>query len=215
MEAVNLDATLRDPSARKHDARKARAEGRLPGVIYGRSYEATPVAVDPAVFDAIFRKSQDKNTLLHLKVGGASVPCLVKTVQRHPASREILHVDFYALDKDQKVVVEVPIDAQGRPRGATLGGKLRLIKRTVPVRVPYDRIPKAIVVDVTPLEIDDLVRVSELRPPEGEVVFDHDYNVLTIAGKRAVLEVPEAAPAEVAEGEEAETEGGEEAEESE
>ncbi len=214
MEA-HLDATPRAPQQRKNDARKVRAQGGLPGVVYGRSREALPVSVDPFTFTSIFRKSQNRNTVVRLQFEGQDIPCLVKTVQRHPVSRDILHVDFYALDEAQEVVVDVPLHTEGRPAGAVLGGKLRLIRREVPIRCRYDRIPAQITVDVRPLQIGDIIRVSELPRPEGtEVVYEQDYNCITLYGKRSIsLDLPPAPGEGEEEGEGAEGEGAEAASE--
>lgn len=166
-------------------ARKLRAAGRIPAVIYADGKEARHGAVDPARLQEIFRKSQNRNTVVQLEIDGATVPALVKEAQRHPVSRALLHVDFLTVRADKPVEVMVPIRGVGRPAGAAVGGKLEVYRRKLRVRCAYDRIPETLDVDVTPLEVGGTVKASEVPTPEGvEVVFDHDFKVLGVVGKR-------------------------------
>ncbi len=182
-----LSVELRDGRG-KGAARKLRAAGRVPAVLYGGGRPARPLAVDPDALVDIFRKSGDRNTLLHLKVGDASVPALVKDLQRHPVSRQVLHVDFYECEAGRNVEVTVPLLPVGRPVGATLGGRVRLIRRGLRVRCPHDKIPAGLEVDVTPLQVGDMIRVSAVTPPESvEILFDNDFNIVTCQGKRAEI----------------------------
>ena len=170
----------------KGAARKLRQSGRVPAVIYGGGGAATSIAVDPVALQAIFRKTQNRNTLLHLQVEeGKNLPVLVKMVDRHPVSRAIRHIDFYAVSEDKPVDVSVAVRTTGRPEGATLGGRLRIIQRELMVRCRYDRIPASFELDVTSLNIDDMIRASEIETPDGvELLFDHDFNVVTVYGRR-------------------------------
>jgi len=185
-------------------------------VIYGRDAQATSIEVDPNVLTTIFRKTQDRNTVVGVQLQGRTVPCLVRDVQRHPVTREILHVDFYKLDEGQEVVVKVPLDPLGRPAGAALGGRLRVLVREVPVRCAWDRIPASLPVDVSGLEVDDFIRLSELPTPEGvSLAAEHDANAVTVYGKRSLesLDLPEFGEEGAAEEGEGEAAEGEESEE--
>ncbi len=180
----NLAAEIRTDLG-KGAARKFRAAGKIPGVIYKAGGEATHVVVDPARLVEIFRKTQNRNTIVHLQVDGESVPVLVKETQRHPVKRDLLHVDFYAVQDGKKVEVMVPLEGVGTPAGASLGGRVRLIRRTIKARCDWDKIPATFKVDISHMNIGDMIKVSELPSGEGvEVVFDSDFNVLTVYGKR-------------------------------
>jgi large subunit ribosomal protein L25 len=182
---TTLDATVRDASRGKSNARKVRRAGKLPAVIYGRDAQATSVEVDPHVLDTIFRKTQDRNTVVTVKLEDHVLPCLVRTVQRHPVTRQIVHVDFYKLEAGQEVTVKVPLDPQGRPAGTALGGRLRVLVREVPIRCSWEHIPAKLTIDVTPMEVGDFIRLSELPTPEGvALAYEHDANALTVYGKR-------------------------------
>jgi len=194
---LTLEASLR-PSTRKGAARKGRAAGTVPAVVYGPTHATVPVSVDPVRLQEIFKGTGDRNTVLSVKVGDAApVSCMVREVQRHPVSRQILHVDLYAVP-EHAVTVAVPIAAVGRPKGALIGGRLRTIRRSLTVRCRYDLIPKALEVDITPLDVGDVIRVSQIATPAGvQVVYDSDFPVLSIIGK-VQKEVEEVKPAAAA-----------------
>ncbi|MCB9662542.1 MAG: 50S ribosomal protein L25 [Alphaproteobacteria bacterium] len=169
----------------KGAARKLRAAGKVPAVVYADGDAATEVEIDPARLDEIFRKSRNRNTVVQLKLGDAEVPVLVQEAQRHPVSRQFLHVDFLKVGADKPVEVMVPVVAAGRPAAAVLGGRIRIIRRELKVRCTYDRIPETLDVDVSPMEIGDIVKASEVPTPEGvSLVFETDFNVLTCFGKK-------------------------------
>ncbi|TNE86763.1 MAG: 50S ribosomal protein L25 [Deltaproteobacteria bacterium] len=181
---TNLTATVRADHG-KGAARKARAAGQLPAVIYGPDYEPKSVALDPVAFDTIFRHTRDPNTLLHLDIEGETVPALVREVQRHPLSRELLHVDLLHVSAARKVQVPVRIEAKGRPAGASLGGRVRIIRRTLNVACPFDAIPEKLYIDVTPMHIGDMRKASEIELPEGvELLLEADINIVTVYGKK-------------------------------
>lgn len=179
-----VTASTRVPEG-KGSARKLRREGRIPAIVYGPGGEPQSIALEPKALTDVFRVTRDANTVITLDIDGTPTTTLVRAVQRHPVSREIRHVDFYRVSADHKVEVMVPVEGVGRPVGAVNGGRLRLIRREVKTRAPFDRIPKSFVVDISPMDIGDMVKASEIPTPEGvEVVYDNDFNVLTIYGKK-------------------------------
>ncbi|MEZ4241168.1 MAG: 50S ribosomal protein L25 [Myxococcota bacterium] len=194
MEAV-LQVSPRDAQG-KGASRKARADGKVPAVVYGPAHEAQSVTIDPVELVELFKTSRNRNTIVSVVVDGAEgVPCLVREVQRHPLSRDILHVDFFAVPREEEIEVMVPIRPVGRPAGAQLGGRLRLIRREVKVTCRYDRIPEAIEVDSTPLDIGQFVKASQMPLPEGvSLVSDHDFNVVSVVGKKVKGGGPAAEP---------------------
>ncbi len=180
-----LSATLREEQPGKSNARKLRASGKIPAVVYAGGGDSTSISIDPTELGEIFRKTQNRNTIVHLDMGGEQVPSLVKTTQRHPVKRDILHVDFYRLEPGQVVNVDVPLAGTGRAAGMALGGRLRLIRRTITVTCAWDKIPAVIEHDITPMEIGDMVKATELTMPDGvELVIKHDFNVMSLYGKR-------------------------------
>lgn len=213
---TTLQASIRTENG-KGEARKLRSNGQVPAVVYGPETRPIAIAVDPAGITEIFKQTQNRNTIVELNVDGETVPVLVREVQRHPVSRELLHVDFYRVSKERDVEIMVPLRPHGRPRGAVLGGRLRVIRRELRARCRYDRIPNEFTVDVSPLNIGDMIKASEIEMPPGvELVMENDFNVVTLYGKRVaggtsaaaeLEEEPAGGEDEGAEGEAAEGEG--------
>lgn len=194
MESLILNASSREGTG-KGVARKARKAGRTPGVLYRAGGAATPVSFDLAELATIFRKTQDPNTLVEVKVEGAEQRyCLIREIQRDPVSRNVLHVDFYEVAQDYVVTVDVALVPVGRAAGTRAGGTMRLLTRNVTVRCAASRIPKTIEVDVSPVEVGQFLKVSQIQAPEGvEILYSRDYNVVTVEGKRASREETAAA----------------------
>ncbi len=208
MNAITLSVDPRGDFG-KGAARKLRRDGRIPALIYSKGQEPTHIAVDPHELSHLFQKSGNPNTLLNLQVGdGEAHLCLLKSAQKHPVSRALVHVDFYRVDPDREVRVEVPVRPVGKSEGERLGGRLRILRHTMPFWCKPADIPAAIEIDVTDLAVDEFLRSSQIPAPEKtRAAFDTDFNVIVVIGKRAELE-------EVEEDEEGEGEGeGEETEE--
>jgi large subunit ribosomal protein L25 len=181
-----LEASPRTQTG-KGGARKRRAQGQVPGVVYGQGRAPEAVSIDPVALVDLFKHTKNRNTIVRLKVGGgAEVPCLVREVQRHPVSREILHVDFYAVP-ETPIEVMVPLRAVGRPKGALLGGRVRLIRRELRAICRWDKIPEAFEVDVSPLDVDEYLAASEVPMPDGVRLADaSNHNVIEVYGKSKI-----------------------------
>ena len=196
MESLTLNATPREGTG-KGIARKARKQGRTPGVVYRAGGDATPVSFDISELATIFRKTADPNTLIGIKLGDAGERnCLVRGVQRDPVSRDVLHVDFYEVAADYVVTVDVALVLTGRAAGTRAGGTLRQLTRSVTVECAASRIPRSVELDVTSVEVGQFLKVSHVPAPEGvKILFSRDYNVVTVEGKRTSKEEAAAAAA--------------------
>lgn len=198
MATVSVNASTRTEIG-KGAARKIRAQGLLPAVIYRAGQPATSVSIDPNELENAFRRTGNRNTLVDLGVDGKTFTCLVKDTQRDPMTSNLLHVDFYEVDANESVEVKVPVVPSGKAAGVVAGGKLRLIVRDLMVRCKPADIPASVDVDATPLNVGDFVRVSTVPAPAGtEIIAPNDFNVLTVVGKRGAVE-EEVAEAEGAE----------------
>lgn len=182
------DLTL--PAASRNDfgkgaARKARAGGTVPAVIYALGSEAVAIAIDPVRLNEIFRKTRNANTIVQIELDGQTVPVIVQEAQRHPVSRDILHVDFYRVAPGVPVRVKVPVVPVGKAVGLGVGGRIRAVRRELEVEcASYERIPATIEVDVSPLDVGQFLKASQVVAPEGvKVLFDHDFNVIACEGK--------------------------------
>ncbi len=171
--------------AGKGVARKLRAAGRLPAIVYGSGNDAIRVSLDPRRLDALLRSSEaGLNTLIDLEgdpsVSGKTV--LVKELQTDPVVGRMLHADLYEVDPHATIEVEVPIRVMGQPIGVTLGGGiLDHGLRELLVECLPRAIPDSIDVDVSALELGDSIHVRELPLPEGIVLkTDADLSVVSV-----------------------------------
>ena len=190
MEVGKLTVTLRTNSGHKGNARKLRAEGKVPGVCYGASVdgriEPLPITVNVKELRRALDPIRKQNTVIDLTIeGGAStrtLHALVKEYQVHPLRREITHVDLLAIDPNKEVLADVPLEFTGKPAGAINGGQIRIVLRKLEVRAKPSDIPIKIGVDVSPLEIGDVIHVSALALPAGvTTVTGRDLAVVTCA----------------------------------
>ncbi len=202
MDAIKLAVEPRTETG-KGAARKLRRAGLVPAVLYRDGAEPALFGVNPKELDLSLRRTANRNTLFSLEIGGQTRACLIKEFQRHPVSRRFLHVDFYEVLEDSELVVAVRVEPVGRAEGTKLGGTMQVLRRTLDVRCLPADIPESIKVDVTPLEVGDLIRVSAIEPPaKATLLFEIDFNVVTVVGKR--VEEEEIEDEEDEEGEEGE-----------
>ena len=185
MQTQAISARFRTGTG-KGTARKLRADGRIPVVVYGGG---DPVALDldPRELTTLRKQTLGWNTPVSINVdGGDDISlALLKDVQRHPVSGNVIHADFLRVDADSPVVVNVPVRTTGKAIGETVGGRVFFLLRAVPVRCKPADIPNGVSIDVTPLDIDDKVMIDEVPMPDGvEVVFKERVPVVKILGKR-------------------------------
>src|SRR5688572_28314692 len=167
MEAT-LDVVKRDGRG-KNEARRLRAAGRIPGVVYGarkdgQAPEGVPVAVDPKELLRILHSESGANTVIKLKVDGAGQSqVMVKEYQLDPITHQLLHADFYQLAMDKAITVTVPVVIKGEPRGVKLqGGLLDFVTREIEVECLPTDIPEHIDLDVTEMMLNQSIRVRDL-----------------------------------------------------
>jgi large subunit ribosomal protein L25 len=182
---TTIEATPITLAPGKGAARKLRASGKVPAVIYAGGQAAQRVSVTAKAVTDAFDKSKNRNMVLHVQVGSASFPCIVREAQRHPVSREIIHFDFMDVTADQPIEALVPLLPTGKAKGLGAGGRLRIVRRELKVAGPASRIPATLEIDVSDLDIGDDVRVSKVATPEGiRVIFDVDFAVFAVDGKK-------------------------------
>jgi large subunit ribosomal protein L25 len=200
MEA-RLEAVKRDTFG-KNEARRLRAKGNIPAVLYGGATadgkpQATPIAVDPKALMNILRGESGVNTLIGLKVGNEEVKVLMREYQVDPLSRRLLHADFYRIAMDKMLVVKVPVTVKGEAKGIKQqGGLLDIVHREIEVECLPSDIPEHIEVDVTELMLGQAIRLRDVATdPKWKAVTDGDVMLVHIVAPRAAAEP---APAEAA-----------------
>ncbi|HZC99033.1 MAG TPA: 50S ribosomal protein L25/general stress protein Ctc [Actinomycetes bacterium] len=194
----------------KGAARRARAGGRLPAVLYGHGIEPEHLTVDAREFRQALR-SGGANALITLRLGRVRHLAMPREIQRHPVRGTYTHVDFLVVRRGEKVTVPVPVHVTGDPPGVVQGGVLGQDLHQVNVEAEVTNVPEAIEGDVSGLEIGDVLRVGDLKPPEGVTILDDpETTVASVVAPTVEPEVEEEEEEAVAEGEAAEE--GEEAE---
>lgn len=186
MELVPLTVEAREETG-KGPARRMRAAGAIPGVVYGMGREAVLVAVPQRVFERMYVGSEEANTLIDLTVPGtereSSIAAIIKEVQRDPVTRALLSVDFQWVSLRQELQVDVPIEFTGRAPGvADEGGMVQQHLHTIAVTCLPTDIPERIVASVEGMQIGDSLHVSALpQIPGVTYVPEPDEVVLTIS----------------------------------
>jgi large subunit ribosomal protein L25 len=185
----------------KGAARKLRAAGRIPAVLYGQGKASVPLTIDPRALEKVLR-SGGANALLDLTVEGrpelGSPVALVKELQRHPIRGTIVHADLYQVDLTRTVEVEVPVHLIGKAKGLDFGGILEHSLREIALECLPRSIPAAIEVDITNMELGDVIHVRDLVLPAGvSLLTDPDLGVVHVA-LPAAEETPVAPTAEAA-----------------
>ena len=205
MEAV-LEAVKRETRG-KNEARRVRAAGKIPAVVYGDKSDAAVISVDPKILLRILHSESGVNTLISLKFEGeGDTRVLVRDYQVDPVTQAPLHVDFYRIAMDKKLTVTVSILLKGEPKGVkTQGGVLDFVSRDIEVECLPADIPEHIDLDVTELLMNQGVRVKDLPASDkwtaltdGETMIVHVVaaKVEAVAEPAAVAAVAGAGAAE-------------------
>jgi len=195
MASATLEATTRD-SRGKNEARRLRAAGRIPAVLYGGADGALPISVDPKVLSRILHSGSGVNSIIGLDVAGKGVTqVLVKEFLLDPIKHSMLHADFYRLQMDKAITVTVVISLKGEAKGVKLqGGVVDFPHREVEVECLPGDIPEGLTVDVSELMIGQGVRLKDLASDaKWTPVSDPDTLIVHVIAAKV-----EEAPAEAA-----------------
>ena len=169
-------------------ARKMRASGRVPGVVYGKDMDTIQLSLDAQEAEHLFRSISVENTIVDLDIKGVrgKHQTLVREIQTHPVRSDLLHVDFLRIQKGVAVDLEIPVNLTGVPVGVKLhGGVLEQIIHELPVRCIPSKIPESFEVDVSELDIDNALHVSDIEFGEGvEPTVDLEQTLCLVAAPR-------------------------------
>jgi large subunit ribosomal protein L25 len=194
MEA-KLQAKSRDTFG-KNASRRLRAEGWIPGVLYGGAPAGerpvgTPISVDPKILSRILHSDSGINTLISLALdGGAPTAVMVREFQRDPVTLRPLHADFYRIALDKAIRVTVPIVARGEAQGVKQqGGLLDFVHREILVECLPGDIPEHVDIDISALMLGEAIRVRDLAPhPKWTPASDADMMLVHVIAPKAVEE---------------------------
>jgi large subunit ribosomal protein L25 len=192
--------------AGKGAARRLRASGRVPAVLYGHGTKPQHLSVDARQFGQALRTDAGVNVLISLEVGRDQHLALAKEIQRHPVKGNLIHVDFIQVRRGEKVHVQVPVHLVGEAPGAREGGILDQDLYQLNVEAEVTAVPEAVEADVSGLGIGEVLRVADLKAPDGAAILDDsEASVVSVVAPtvEAEPEAEEAEEGEPAEGAEA------------
>jgi len=182
----SLTVNNRDPDS---DAEGVRKEGKMPAVLYGRDTDSTPVSVRTADFIKLWQHVGG-SAIFELEWEDGSKPALIQDVDLHPVTDQPIHADFYVIEEDQQVTVDVPVQAAGTaPAVKNLGGLLVQVMRTVEIEADPENLPDVVEVDVSHLEeFGDQATVGDITPPEGVSILEDERDVVMLIEEPEELE---------------------------
>ena len=224
-KTTELKATPRTDTGKEY-ARKLRAEGRIPAVIYGKEMEPRGLSLDLKETEYLFQRISVDNTIVDLRIEGEKTPIqtLVREIQSLPHKVGLLHVDFLRIQEGVAVELDIPVSLEGVPVGVKeSGGVLEKIINELRVKCIPSKIPEIVSVDVSDLGVGDSLHVSDVDLGEGvEILVDPERTICNVAIPKVVTveveeeeleegaEEMEEVPTEEAEGGEDGSPGGEE-----
>jgi len=185
----------------KNDARRARREGLVPVTVYGGGAETISAVAPLRELAAILRTEAGRNTIFTIEVEGVGVSeVMFHDRQIDPVRGRLIHADLTRLVKGQKIEVTVPLHLVGEPFGVKeKQGVLEQIIREIDVRCEPRDIPDSIDVDVTNLDVHDVLHISDIQVPANVEILEDAETVIATIG---IVKEEEVAPAPAAEGEE-------------
>ena len=193
-------------------ARKLRAAGRIPGVLYGHGMDSTALSVDAKDLFHILHTGAGTNVLVDLVVDGSEHLIIPRDVQRDHIHGRFIHVDFLAVRRDEKLQLSIPVRVVGESVGVKAGGVVEHHLWELEVESLPGDVPEAIDADISALDIGMSLRVSDLVAPKGATILTNpDESVVAVQQPQMAVELEEeeAAEGEAVEGEAAEGEEGE------
>src|SRR5438874_4741684 len=174
MAEVTLEVARREQSG-KGVARKLRADGKIPAVVYGGHRESVAIEVDRKAVSELIQKSQHGvRSIFLLKMAGTDQQrhAMIKDIQMDPITRKMTHIDFVRVVMDEVVRVTVPVHVTGTAIGVKQGGLLDFQVRDLHIECLPTAIPDSIDVDISELDVHDYIRIGDLKLPEGVKVLD-------------------------------------------
>jgi large subunit ribosomal protein L25 len=198
VETLEIHADARE-KIKKRDAKRLLRSGKIPGILYGPKMQSVSLEFDQREFSNRIAGLEGSH-LVRLKSSTASLAdkvALVKDMQYHPISGDVIHADLYEVDLTAKITVHVPLHFVGKAAGVVRGGILQPIVREMEVEcLPLD-IPEFFNVDVSGLDIGDSVHIEDLAMPEGvTAIYESNLPVVSVVPP-TVEEAPAAAAAPV------------------
>ena len=212
-EAFVLEVQAR-PKSGTNAAKQLRKSGLVPAVIYGHKEATASLAVSG---DTLYKAIRRGVRIYDVTLNGAMQKALLREVQWDPLGHDILHADFYRVSADETITLDVKVELRGTAPGVTAGGVLVQQIHSLHVECLIVNIPESIRVMINELQIDQSIKVADLKLPEGVKVKNDPDTIIVQVSQKVIEEIaPAVVAGPVAEGAEPEVIGrvkGEEEEE--
>ena len=203
---IELDATAR-PGVGKGAARQARRDGMVPGVIYGGNAEPESINIKQNVLLKNLKAGKFLSTLIKIKVDGNEQTVICRAVQRDVVKDLPVHADFLRLSERSRISLMIPVEFTGEDvsPGIKRGGVLTVVRNEVELKVRANNIPEQLVAKLDDLDVNDVIRISDIEMPEGAAptITDRDFMIANISAPSALT----SAESEEGEGEDGAAEG--------
>jgi len=206
MAEKKLNANLRDGGG-KGSARKLRARGQVPAILYGHGMEPLKVAVDDRDLYHVLHTDAGSNVLVDLHVGKEQHLAMPREIQRNHIRGQFLHIDFLVVRRDEKITVDVPVHLTGESHGVKEGGVVEHHLWDLKVECLPTNVPQSIEADISALGIGDTLSVAQIQVPSGVTVLTPLEETIVSVVPPPILKLEEEEVAEAVEGEEAVAEG--------
>ncbi len=219
--SVNMQvvAEVRAERGKAENRRLRRLKDKIPGVVYGAGKENQFLVLSHKDMMLALEHESFYSQILTLNIGSAQEKVVLKDLQRHPVKNRLLHVDFLRVDPKEKLKMNVPLHFVGEEECEAVkdGGVITHLMNEVEIKCLPDNLPEFIEVDVSKLEMDYSLHLSDLKLPKGVELAhktdeNHDHTVVNVHLPRAAKEETEEAPVEAADAAEATAEAAEKAE---
>lgn len=169
-------------------ARETRRAGLVPGVLYGGDKDPVNVAVKSNEFRKALYTGKLLGHLVTLQYGKEKQSVIAKSVQFHPVTDEPIHFDLYRVSEHQLIKIEVPVHFKNHETspGLKKGGSLEIVRHTVELACPADKIPEELIIDLATHDLGDTIRISEVKLPEGvKPAVERDFVIATLKASAA------------------------------
>ena len=204
MAEKELKANLRDGGG-KGSARKIRAQGLVPAILYGHGMDPVKVAIDDRDLYHVLHTEAGANVLVDLQIGKDRHLAMPREIQRDHIRGRFLHVDFLVVRRDEKITVDVPVHLVGESHGVKEGGVVEHHLWDLKVECLPTNVPQSVEADITRLGIGDSLSVADIRIPGNVTVLTPSEETIVSVVPPPILKIEEEV-AEAVEGEEAEAE---------
>ena len=171
----------------KGAARRLRAEGQIPAVLYGKDQEPISLTLDAREALRLFHSISVENTIVNVQIDDdkEALETLVREIQMHPYRPDLVHVDFYCIERGVALEVDIPANYVGTPQGVRDGGILEVILHEIRVKCIPSKIPDTIEIEISALDIGDSIHANEISMEEGvELLTDPGQTVCLVSAPR-------------------------------